>query len=444
MWNQGIQGYASGMSRIATLLEALQQTSAQSIVMGLERVEALCARLGHPERRLPPILHVAGTNGKGSLCAFLHAIANVAGLKAHRYISPHLVRFNERIVLADQEISDDRLAHYLEAVLGSAHELGATYFESTTVAAYLAFAETQADMLILETGMGGRLDATNVVTPILTAITPISMDHQAYLGNTLAAIAAEKAGILKPRVPCVVGPQRRAAAEVLRTRARELDCRLYLSTKDWRVEPEADGFTYISNERWIDGLQPSLPGTHQYDNAATAVACFELLHDRWPITDAQIRSGIAQARWPARLQPLADSPWLAYLPAEASLWLDGGHNAGAGAVLQQWMATRRHPVHIICGMLQDKDHHEFLAAVGARAASLQCLAIPGAALSASPQQLVSAAQKSNNLAQVAESLSVALQWLSKRFTPPYDVLICGSLYLAGYILSKDESQVGHL
>jgi dihydrofolate synthase/folylpolyglutamate synthase len=430
------------MSRVAALLQELQQTSAQPIVMGLERVEALCARLGHPERRLPPTIHIAGTNGKGSLCAFLHALGNAAGLKAHRYISPHLVRFNERIVLVDEEIGDEKLAEYLEAVRGPAQELGATYFESTTVAAYLAFADHPADLLILETGMGGRLDATNVASPILTAITPISMDHQAYLGTTLAAIAAEKAGILKPGVPCVMGPQRRAAAEVLRARARELGCRLHACPADWRMEPEAEGFAYISNERWIDGLQPALPGVHQYDNAATAVACFELLEDRWSLTDAQIRTGLAQARWPARLQHLSESPWRAHLPEGASLWLDGGHNAGAGAVLQQWMATRRQPVHVICGMLQDKDHAEFLAAVGARAASLQCLAIPGAALSTPPEVLVSAAEKSKPGAQVAESLPAALQWLSKRFAPPYDVLICGSLYLAGYVLGEGAAQTG--
>jgi dihydrofolate synthase/folylpolyglutamate synthase len=432
---------ASPSDRLNDLLHTLQHISAQTIVMGLERVEALCARLGHPEKRLPPVIHIAGTNGKGSTSAFLHALANAAGLTVHRYTSPHLVRFHERIVVADREISDAQLIRCLEAVQGPAQELGATYFESTTVAAYLAFAETPADLAILETGMGGRLDATNVVTPILTAITPISYDHQAFLGATLEAIAGEKAGIIKPGVPCVVGPQRDAALAVLRQRAAECGSRLYVTPQHWRVEPEAQGFSYISDDCWLDGLAPSLPGEHQYSNAGIALACFELLQDRWCLSGDEIRDGISGAVWPARLQKLEGTVWNAALPEGVSVWLDGGHNEGAGSILRQWMIRQRRPVHVICGMLADKDHAAFLAKFEDVAASLQCLTIPDTPQSASAEVLLSAAQKSGLRAEKAETLAIAIQALCKTHAAPYDILICGSLYLAGYVLGECERKL---
>lgn len=418
-------------------LQALQQVSAQPIMMGLERVEALCARLGHPEKRLPPVIHIAGTNGKGSLGAFLQALAEMSGFEAHRYISPHLVRFNERILLHGKEIDDTRLLACLDAVLSAAQELGATYFESTTVAAYLAFADIPADLLILETGMGGRLDATNVVSPILTAITPISYDHQAFLGDSIEAIAGEKAGILKPGVPCVIGPQVPGALDVLRRHVREKQCPVHVYERHWRVEPEDEGFTYISDQCWLDGLKPSLAGEHQYVNAGMAIACIEMLEERWAFSEHAIREGLAKALWPARLQRLEGGRWAAMLPEGVSLWLDGGHNEGAARILRTWMAKRKRPVHIICGMLQDKDHDAFLEIIGERAASMQCLAIPGTDNSATAEALLSAAQKSKVAAEKAESLPSALQFLSKQQPAPYDVLICGSLYLAGYVLHGD-------
>lgn len=430
--------------QLSELLQALQQHASQPIMMGLERVETLCAQVGNPYHRLPPVIHLAGTNGKGSLSAFLHALANAAGLSAHRYISPHLVRFNERIIVADQEISDQQLMECLQAVEGPARALGATYFESTTVAAYLAFAQVPADLLILETGMGGRLDATNIITPILTAITPVSMDHQAFLGDTLEAIAGEKAGILKAGIPCVIGPQMPQALDVLRARAEVLRCPLSVYGEDWRVEPQSEEgcFTYVSNARWLDDVRPSLLGRHQYENAATAIACFDALSDRWPLTEVMIRRGVAQATWPARLQKLSEGRLLELLPAQTELWLDGGHNAGAAAILRQWILARERPVHVVCGMLADKDHAEFFQIVGEAAASLACLTIPETEHAASSEQLYhaaqSAAQKFGIHVEKAESLAHALQALCKTAVSSYDVLICGSLYLAGYVLAQNE------
>lgn len=426
---------------IQAVLDRLVSPRLAVIDLSLDRINTLLATLGNPQNNLPPVVHVAGTNGKGSLLAYLTAILQAAGYKVHRYISPHLVRFNERMVLAGREIDDGRLLSLLERVEVATERHPVTFFEATTAAAFLAFAETPADVVLLETGLGGRLDATNTVrTPLLTAITPISIDHAEYLGNTLTSIAAEKAGILKPHVPCVTGPQLPEAAEVIEQAAHSLGAPLLRFGQEWSVEARQAGGLYRSETSEMIFPLPSLAGEHQLANAGAAIACCGHLKE-FAVTPEHIREGIAHAVWPARLQPLTTGALASLLPPGAELWLDGGHNPGAGEILGRWLCAQKQPVHVICGMIKGKDTTQFLAPLAPCVHSLTAVAIEDEPLG-QPVEAIAAAATAAGIADAAihqaGNVRDAIERIVKDRESKFLILICGSLYLAGNILWQNS------
>lgn len=416
------------------ILARLQSLHPKSIDLSLGRLERLLARLDHPERRLPPVVHIAGTNGKGSTLAMLDAMLTAAGGRVHRYISPHLVHFNERILLYGQPIEEGLLAEVLDECEKANAGLPITFFEITTAAAFLAFARIPADWLLLETGLGGRLDATNVVErPDLTLISPISMDHEAYLGNTLAAIAGEKAGILKPGVPALVGPQAPEALAVLDSRARSLGCPLAAAGREWRFTASADG---LSVERHGQGLvlpRPGLEGAHQLENAALAA----MAGWRLGLTRRPIARGIREARWAGRLQRLTGDRFAPPLPAGLEVWLDGGHNPAAGRALAASLSgiAGDRPVDLVCGMLDTKDMSAFLAPMQGRIRRLYAVPIPDEPAGRDPASIAEAARGLGIDAVVAGGYETALRAIGRGGTPAV-ALIAGSLYLAGQVLRR--------
>ena len=408
------------------------------IDLSLDRVHRLLDRLDHPERSLPPVVHVAGTNAKGSVIAILRALLESSGKRVHVHISPHLVHFNERIRLAGGLIPDQDLQALLEECEDANGGEPITFFEITTGAALLAFARNPADVLILETGLGGRLDATNVVdAPLVTAITPISLDHQQFLGDTLEEIAAEKAGILKPGVPCVTGPQAPNVLKVLDARAETLGAPVLAHGRDWFVHEAADGRSF---DLTLGGVTetypaPALAGRHQLLNAAQAIVCLKTMAG-FTATADQIVRGLGTAEWPARLQRLSKGPLVGNLAPGWSLWLDGGHNAAAGAAIAAHAKDvwGEKPLHLICGMINSKDPGTFLAALAPVAASLTGVAIPGEANTLSADVIAAAGDAAGLPSRSAPSVQAALWGVLEREQAPARVLICGSLYLAGTVL----------
>ena len=405
------------MSRIEPIVARLQTLYPRLIDLSLDRLLRLLSQLGHPERQLPPVIHVAGTNGKGSTCAFLRGIAEAAGLRAHVYTSPHLIRFNERYRVAGTLVGDDELAHTFEMIERVNDGAPLTVFEAITAAAFVLFAATPADLCILEVGLGGRGDATNVVTPAACAITSISLDHREMLGDTLALIATEKAGILKPGIPAVTGQQPEEALAAL-LQAGPLRVR----GRDWWIEPEGDRLSYRDTEGEVALPCPSLPG-HQVDNAGIAVAAIRAT--ALGITDF---SGLARASWPARLQRLHGR--LAALVPDREVWLDGGHNPGGGEILAAHLAAWG-PTHLVVGMKQAKDTAEFLRPLMPHAASLWAVAEPEQYAALPVQSIIAA---SGGIARPGPTVADALRSLDDT---PGRVLICGSLYLAGEVLKAD-------
>lgn len=424
--------------RIAALLEKLYNPHLKYIDLSLERIERFLALLDNPQRRLPPVIHIAGTNGKGSLVANLQAIFEAAGLRVHRNISPHLVRFNERIVIAGKDIEDDYLETLLRRVLALNEQQPVTFFEATTAAAFIAFSEHPADVVLLEVGLGGRLDATNVIAaPTVTAITPVALDHCKNLGGTIAAIAREKAGIIKRGAPCVTGRQTPEAMAVIASQAQVQGAPLYRMGVDWEWRRENETAIYISPKRRL-AFAPSLAGAHQYDNAATAIACIDRLPS-FQISDVQIAQGIASTRWPGRLQKLTAGTYRALLPPHMELWLDGGHNPQGGEVLADWLKAQRKEAHLICGMVKGKDSAGYFKPLAPLTASCQTIAIPDEPDSQPPESLREAAAEAGIPAEAAPSLEKALQTLAGRAKTPSIACICGSLYLAGRVLATNEA-----
>jgi dihydrofolate synthase/folylpolyglutamate synthase len=421
---------------IEAFLARLHHPVLAQIDLSLDRIHRLLAMLGSPHKRLPPVIHIAGTNGKGSLIANLQSIFTAGGYRVHCYTSPHLVHFRERIVLAGKEIDNAYLETILKHVASALASQQATFFEATTAAAFLAFAEKPADILLLETGMGGRLDATNVIEkPLLTAITPISLDHIEYLGNSIEAIAGEKAGILKRGVACVVGRQSPEAIGVIEAKAAMLAAPLFRLGKEWDVAPDG---AYRCSDRRV-AFTPALAGGFQYDNAAAAIACIDQL-PQFSIDDESIRRGIASAVWPARLQRLQQGVFADILPPGIELWLDGGHNPQGGEMLAAWMKTQDKPVHLICGMIKGKDMKAFLALLAPYAASLQAIAIPGESNSQPALALAEAARSLSIDATASSSLESALKNLLESAKTPSILCICGSLYLAGKVLAANQQR----
>jgi dihydrofolate synthase/folylpolyglutamate synthase len=425
----------------ATILERLTGLHPKAIDLSLGRIERLLDRLGRPQEHLPPVLHVAGTNGKGSLIAFLRAILEAAGYQVHVYTSPHLVRFTERIVVAGREIGDAGLSEILEECEAVNAGAPITFFEITTAAAFLAFARTHADATLLETGLGGRLDATNVVhAPALVALTPISLDHQSYLGPTVGEIASEKAGILKPGVACVCAAQPTEAARVIRARASLIGAPLFEERRDWRVEPEADGrLTFQEGGAALRLPAPALAGTHQYQNAGLAVACVRRLAHLFAVDADAIGRGLCGVKWPARLQRLEGGRLSALIPEDWELWLDGGHNRAAASVLARHLVEwRDRPVHLVFGMLRAKDAQAFLAKLAPGIDRVVTVSVPGEPTSLDAEETAAIASRQGIQAVAAKDVGEALKILARTRNVPARILICGSLYLAGAVLAENE------
>ncbi len=396
----------------------------------LDRVLALLERLGNPQDRLPPVIHVAGTNGKGSTQAMIRAGIEGMGKSAHAYTSPHLARFHERIRLAGELISEAHLTEILDECYEVNNRENITYFEITTVAGLLAFARTPADYTLLEVGLGGRLDATNVIAkPEITVITPVSIDHEQFLGNTLAKIAAEKAGIIKRGVPVVVGPQTDEAMEVIEAVAARLGAPLIAYGQHWHVTQERGRLVFQDERGLLDLPLPVLLGAHQVQNAGSALAVLRHLG----ADDAACEAAMTQPEWPARMQRLKTGPLVA-AAGQAELWLDGGHNAAAGQALAEVLAgLPKRSTHLICGMLNTKDVTGYLAPLARQAASLTAVSIPDE-VNTLPASKTEAAAKAVGLqASSAANTSEALAAILAQ-DPQARVLICGSLYLAGHIL----------
>jgi dihydrofolate synthase/folylpolyglutamate synthase len=420
------------------ILARLQGLHPKAIDLSLDRIERLLGRIGHPERRLAPVVHIAGTNGKGSTLAMLDAMLRAASRRVQRYISPHLVRFNERFLFDGQPIDEPELADVLDVCERANRGAPITEFEITTAAAFLAFARHDADALLLETGLGGRLDATNVVAwPRLTALAPISLDHQAFLGERIEQIAFEKAGILKPGVPCIVGPQPPEAIAVISRRADEIGSPLGIHGRDWRAARIGDRLIVEAEGRTRDLPLPALAGCHQIDNAGLAVVCALALGELAPDDDA-IAQGLRNAVWPARLQRLTRGPLVERLPATCELWLDGGHNPAAGEALAASLnGVETRPLHLVVGMLNTKDEPGFLRPLAPLARSVRTVPVPDAPASRDPIEAAAEAARFGIAATPAPNVISALAAIAASEPEPARVLVCGSLYLAGHVLREN-------
>lgn len=430
---------ADFVSQNEAILERFLALHPKIIDLSLARVETLLDRLGNPHEHLPPVFHVAGTNGKGSTIAFLDACLQADGRSVHAYTSPHLVGFNERIRLDGEAIHPERLYQLLrhcEEVNGGD---AITYFEITSAAAFLAFRETPADVLLLEVGLGGRLDATNVVaSPEMCVLTPVGLDHQQFLGESIEEIAAEKAGILKEGTGAVVAPQETAASQIIEARAEELNAPLYRYGKEWRISRQGDGLLYEDEKGVVELPLPGLFGAHQIINAGAAVAA--LRHSRFAgINVDALKRGVERTRWRARLQRLENGA-LFEAVGEGELWLDGGHNPAAARILREAMeemnkARPNKPLHLVAGMMDTKDAQGFFAEFKGLAQSIATIPIPTEQRSASAKSLLAEAQAAGIKGEAFDSLLEAC-----RAGEGCRVLLCGSLYLAGHVLAEYGNQ----
>jgi dihydrofolate synthase/folylpolyglutamate synthase len=413
----------------------------KKIDLSLGRMHSILARLGNPEKKLPPVIHIAGTNGKGSTVATLRAIAEAAGHRVHVYTSPHLVRFAERIRVAGQVITEPALANLLKRVEIAAGDDPITFFEVTTAAAFLAFAETPADLCILEVGLGGRLDATNVIDhPAAVGITPVSIDHQQFLGDTLQQIAAEKAGIIKSGSPLIIGPQKKVGMQVIKDVAAQLGVTPIVFGEDWHAstKPQHMRLLYEDRNGVLDLPEPPLAGAHQIMNTGMATAIART-QKAVAIPEAAIRAGIGWTRWPARLQHITGTTLNTPLPEGSDLWLDGGHNPAAGETLRtflQHINPVERSVMMVVGMMNSKDAAGFLKPLAGLVDQVVAVSIPGEEGAASPGSVAAAATDVGINGVVAKNVEAAIEMIStasKPNRPPF-VIICGSLYLAGSVL----------
>ena len=420
------------------VLARLMGLHPKKIDLSLGRIEALLDKLGTPQRRLPPVIHVAGTNGKGSTVAFMRAVLEAAGKRVHVYTSPHLVRFHERIRLAGALVSEAQLVDALTRCEQANDGAQITFFEITTAAAMLLFSEHPADVLLLEVGLGGRFDTTNVVErPAVCVITPISMDHIDFLGDTLAKIAGEKAGIIKRGVPVISAAQEDDARQVLEREAARARTTIRFGGQDFGSRDERGHLVFEDENGLLDLPLPRLAGRHQIQNAGTAIAALRCFDPTLPT--AAFERGMARVDWPARLQRLTRGALVDRLPKGSELWLDGGHNQAGGKALAEAMADleERHdsPLILICGMLTTKDSAAFLSSFRGLASELVAVPVGGDHEGRTPRELAEAGRAAGLPARVADSFEAAIAEIAARpFAGPPRVLIAGSLYLAGEVL----------
>lgn len=432
------------MARLDAPLERLAALHPRLIDLSLDRISVLLAKLGHPERKMPGVIHVAGTNGKGSTIAFLRAMLEAGGARVHVFTSPHLVRFNERIRLGavggGALVSDDAFLAALERVEAVNAGAPITVFEITTAVAFVLFAEHDADYTLVEVGLGGNFDATNVLeTPLASVITPVSMDHREHLGDTLEKIAGEKAGILKRGCPVIVAPQAAAAVRVIRRQAARLGCPLLVGEEDFHAHEEGGRLLYQTEDTLLDLPLPRLIGRHQLLNAATAITTLRKVAPARATPEA-LAAGLLRAEWPARFQRLYGA-LVALAPQGAELWLDGGHNADGARVLAETIAELEarsaRPLVLVLGAMARKDVREILEPF--KGLVQEILAVPiDSPLAHAPAAIAQTARGMGFAAACAGGLEDSLRFLAARewATPPR-VLIAGSLYLAGEALVLD-------
>lgn len=396
----------------------------------LERTQELLKRLGNPEKKLPPVVHVAGTNGKGSTIAFLRAMLEASGYKVHVYTSPHLQRFNERIVLAGTEIDDTTLFTVIEQARIAAGDDSFSFFEGTTAAAFLAFSQTPADIVLLETGAGGRFDPTNVIEkPILNIITTISFDHMNILGNTLAEIAWHKAGIMRSDVPCVISFQPDGVHQVLEQEAQAVNAHVCVYGQHWAVQKNPHGLCYVTADGSVDLPHPVLLGPHQYVNAGNAIAAATLL-EHFDITQEAIETGLQSAHWPARLERIKSGARASMVPKDWELWVDGGHNMAAGYMLaafidEEWQDK---PTYIVFGTTQGKDVVSLLAPLIGKVQGMYAIPVISEPKSYAAEHIKDMMQ-SHTRVHVCESVEDAIEKITQATHEPARILVFGSLYL---------------
>ncbi len=431
----------------AAILERLLTLHPKRIDLVLERIERLLTALGSPEKKMPPVIHVAGTNGKGSTCAFSRAMLEAQGLKVHVYTSPHLVHFHERIRLATGIISEEELAATLDDCERANAGAPITFFEITTAAAFLAFSRHPADALVLEVGLGGKYDATNVIAkPAVSVITPVGLDHQEFLGSSLAGIAAEKAGIIKKGCPVAVGPQQDEAREIIVRRAAALGAPAWFFGENFFAHAEHGRMVYQDENGLLDLPLPKLQGPHQIENAATSIAALRHANRGWA-KERAVEQGLRSVEWPARLQRLTKGPLVALAPPGAEVWLDGGHNPHGALAVARALADLEErapkPLYLICGMLKTKDSKGFHAPFQGLARHITTVTIPGEDASRGAGELYDIARASGFEASPADDLDDAMMqvdaWARGREGDgPPRILICGSLYLAGKVLAENS------
>ncbi len=430
------------------LLDQLMRLHPQLIDLSLGRILALLDKLGRPQDRLAPVIHVAGTNGKGSTIAFMQAMLSAAGLRVHTYTSPHLVDFNERIQLAgcgqrSRPISERQLVHYLERVRTTNADAPMSFFEITTAAALLAFSEQPADAVLLEVGLGGRLDATNVVDrPAVTVITPIAIDHADKLGETVGQIAFEKAGILKPGVPAIVAPQDASALTSIAQTANRVGAGLLMFGQHYDFHEERGRLIYRSQRRLIDLPLPNLIGRNQLTNAAVAITAL-LTFSNGALPVQALEDGLRSAYWPARFSRLSGDPFDRLVGPDTELWLDGGHNPAAAVVLAQTLADLQDrapkPMFLVVGMMAEKDAVGFFKPFSGLVRGIKVVDIPGEANAMPAGELLNHARTIAIAAEQTATVEQALVDLEREHPGAKRVLICGSLYLAGSVLATSQA-----
>lgn len=420
------------------ILERMMALHPKLIDMTLDRVWRLLEALDHPERKLPPVIHVAGTNGKGSTQAMIRAGLEATGARVHAYTSPHLVRFHERIRLAGTLISEDMLSAVLDECYEANGPSPITYFEITTVAALLAFSRVPAEYCLLEVGLGGRLDATNVIPdPKIAVITPVSLDHQQFLGDGIEEIAGEKAGIIKHQVPVVIGPQVDAALDVIEQRADALHAPILAHGQHWHANHERDRLVFQDESGLLDLPLPRLPGRHQIENAGAALAVLRYLN----AGEAAYEAAMTDAVWPARMQRLTTGA-LVDLAPHTEMYLDGGHNPSAGAAMGDLLdRLPKRPTYLICGMLKTKDVGGFMAPLAGLVEGLLSVSIPGETATLTAEETRSAAASVGIPAKAMPSVQDAIREIVAA-SPNARIVICGSLYLAGHVLRENGTVIG--